>query len=225
MRISKLTSNIYILTFSSRYELCMSFVRINEFCDSPRFKNKVFTLDEFMDYWVKKNNSKCFEYPAKWNAFGLSCKDLLDWFSQFKMEQGKVRDKEKKIIEKILTKVSVDALRKTYLIAMYNGHSKREKKRLLEHEIAHAMYFLDPVYRSSCNALIDKIDRKSLRLIKRTLFSMGYSSGKGVVWNEIQAYLSTDGMTKNQSLSGSNQSVNRVFRKNFLFFKNRLKTN
>ena len=41
--------NVYVLNFDTQYELCMSFVRMQEFYESPKFRGKTFELEEFID--------------------------------------------------------------------------------------------------------------------------------------------------------------------------------
>jgi len=230
MNLSKLYSNIYLLAFKTQYDLCMSFVRVNEFFDNPDFKDRVFALDEFMDYWVKKNKTSCFEYPKRWEAFGLPIRNILKWNAEFgyKLSYNGIRDKESKIIEAIVKGIPINDLKNQYLIGIHREGKKRIQKRLMDHELAHALYFLDPIYRESCKSLVKKLSKKSFDHIKNSLMSVGYDGGDGTVINEAQAYLST-GITQNGHAFGKKykgfEIVQKDFSKNFLFFKKRLKTN
>ena len=55
--IRKVIPNVYCVTYDTQYDLCMSFVRIQEFYESPKFKGQYFTLEEYMDYWAEEFGS------------------------------------------------------------------------------------------------------------------------------------------------------------------------
>ena len=50
------SQNIILAIFDTQYDLCSTLVRIQEFyeSDSDKFRGKLFTLDEYMDYYATK---------------------------------------------------------------------------------------------------------------------------------------------------------------------------
>jgi hypothetical protein len=60
----------------------------------------------------------------------------------------------------------------------------------IEHEIAHAFYYLYPKYRKEANQLTDKVSEKSRNKIKKWLTAIGYNDK--VFKDELQAYLVAD---------------------------------
>ena len=53
----KIGNNIYLLMFENQFELCSTMLRFQEYYESPKFKNKIFTLEEYKK-WYSKGNKK-----------------------------------------------------------------------------------------------------------------------------------------------------------------------
>ena len=193
--------HIYLLTYPNRYELCMSFVRMQEFYESasPKFKGKYFTLEDYIDYWSLEHGRSSFTYPSVWNGFNLPSDVFIKWTDVFNKDK---RARENVIIEKVgklrlkeynkETMFSVkdfkDEVSAKYYVIGINKEDHDDSA--LEHEIAHAFYYLYPEYRKSCNKLLDNISEESYESAKRILLGMGYC--KAVINDELQAYYSCD---------------------------------
>jgi hypothetical protein len=95
-----LIPHVYLFTFDSQYDLCMSFVRMQEFyeSDSNKFRGKYFTLEKYMDYWSKKFGNGVFTYTKDWNGFNLPGKKLVEWLDVFERDQ---REREIILCDKI----------------------------------------------------------------------------------------------------------------------------
>ena len=124
-----LLPHIYILNFETQYELCMSFVRMQEFYESPKFKGKYFTLEQYMDYWSKEFGKGSFTYPSVWNGFNLPGKVLAEWRNACEDNQDVMREREHDIlcdINKLMKKdgligVDSDDMEKIYIIGAHKG--------------------------------------------------------------------------------------------------------
>ena len=68
---------------------------------------------------------------------------------------------------------------------------------VIEHEVAHALYYLSPDYKRKVNALIKNLPKKIYNEAERKLVKMGY--GKNVIKDEIQAYFSIEGLNSFKS--------------------------
>ena len=79
--LRQIVPNVYLMTYDTRYDLCMSFVRVQEFYESPEFKGRYFTLEEFIDWWSIKMSHihGAFDYPARWGGFNVPGEVMLDW--------------------------------------------------------------------------------------------------------------------------------------------------
>ena len=53
MRVREAAPGIFVIRFRSQYELASTFLRFQEHYESARFKNRVFTLEEFMDWYAR----------------------------------------------------------------------------------------------------------------------------------------------------------------------------
>lgn len=169
----------------------MSFVRIQEFYESPFYKGKYFTLEDFMDYWSLEFGEGSFDYPDCWAGFNFPGKVLEDWMEVFNVSN--FRDKENILISKVLKKSNYE-LNEIYIIGTHKENKIKERKEIIEHELAHAMYYLYPKYKKSCDKLIETLKSTKWGMVKYVqtagrLKDMGYCDD--VIDDEIQAYWST----------------------------------
>ena len=159
-----------------------TFVRFQEFFESPKFRGKVFTLKKF-EKWYKKQNKKenkgKFTYYKDFSGHNipssvlgrfyagdfnpLSMREL--WFlEQFKNVKGKF-----------------------YVIGTY-----KEKKvaggDTLKHELAHSLFYLNRKYKKEVLEILDKTNLKSL--LKKFKKSGEYD--KSVYLDECHAYILAD---------------------------------
>jgi hypothetical protein len=186
--------NVLVLTFETNYELAMSFVRLQEFYESPKFQGKEFELEEYMDYWAEEFGDGAFDYPTRWSGFNIPGTVILDWMNKFRYENYSkrgIRKKEIALMEKILSRYSKKELKKCYIIGVAKG---ARKKKIVDHEVAHAMFTLKPKYKSACQRLFTKLHKTRMgrivyeRMVDR-LTEMGYA--QDVIEDEVQAYWST----------------------------------
>ena len=222
----------------------MSLVRIQEFYESPKFKDKFFTLETFVDYWSNEFGHGVFDYPVKWSGFNFSGKTLLEWMFLFPYTNESYRGREREVVDRLMGRIAKDrgikypavrchpdywgqlsydnakkCLSDVYIIAVNSEDGS--SKKVVEHELAHALYALYPKYKLSCTNLLVKMDRTvDGKLIRGRsedkLKDIGY--GEDVFEDELQAYYSTGG-------SGSALPNIMEFNKNFNAFKRGLKKN
>jgi len=183
---------VYVLTFDTQYELCMSFVRMQEFyeSDSSKFRGKYFTVEDYMDYWASEFGRGLFDYPARWNGFNLPSNAIRKWYHLFSDD---LRQKELQICNSIRDCQRQDGIicssKKYYVIGLHKQQSRASRDEVIEHEVAHALYYLYPSYKRQANALIKKLPKKVYDEAEKRLLRFGYA--KKVIKDEIQAYLST----------------------------------
>jgi len=218
IKVEKLFPRVYLLTFDTRYELCMSFIRWQEFYESPKFRGKYFELEEFMDYWSKEFGNGSFDYPATWNGFNIPGQIILDWVVKQTKAFGAPRGKEMEVLHELQTILNDegDTISDSYIIAAHKDQSAGDMKATMDHEVAHAFYHLYPKYRRSCNKLIKKASKKDIATATRTLLELGYC--KKVLNDEIQAYFSTYNVK-------NTLTPKLKFCKNLKDFRNSLKNN
>ena len=139
----------------------------------------------FWDYkeWYSSLKKGKFTYTSDWSGFNLplkiavSCKEISRVETPYDKEMNKA-------INKICKTTDV---KKAYLIGVDSI-----KSNIFKHELAHALYYTDKVYKKSMDELTMSIGKKKLELFKIKLRSYGYC--EKVLIDEIQAYLSTEDM-------------------------------
>lgn len=161
----------------------MTFCRIQEFYESPfrQIRNKKFKLLKFIKLYVKKRKEKVFTYPEDWIGFNIPGPVIAKLFEvgidDFNDYDKVIQD----IHSKILTK---NKNSNYYLIA-----ARSKDKQTIEHEVCHALYFLDDEYRHTVNKITDNICTSTRNKIYNRLAFLGYTPG--VYRDELQAYLTT----------------------------------
>jgi hypothetical protein len=208
--------HIYVLTYPTQYELAMSFVRVQEFYESKKFRNKYFTLEDYMDYWCKDHGGS-FTYPSTWNGFNVPGDVLIKWTGICGKNGDNLREKEKRLVNLVFglmwnEHTPIENMYKVYIIGVH----KRSKDILsvIDHESAHAFYRIYPEYKNKCNEIISGLEEHEKKSMSDILIGWGYN--KKVIPDEIQAYSSTGQM------AGFTSHLQSEFKENFNAFKNTL---
>ena len=203
--------NVVHVSFDTQYQCCSTFVRLQEFYESPieGIRGKFFTLEQFMDAYSETKEHKSFSYFTDWGGFNLPCHAIDSFEDVF---GRKLLEKEKqvlKLIRKTLKKNGYVSGDRFYVIGTFGGV---ESEEIVEHEIAHALFHLSPEYKKSVLEYIDfKICDATFGKMRKVLLDKGYC--EDVVLDEIQAYLSTG---TSDYVFGSGYKTHREwFTKNF----------
>jgi hypothetical protein len=163
----KLSERIYLLRFKNQYQLTSTFLRIQEHYESPRFHGQVFTLEEYIDWYVKRYGA--FTYYKDWAGFNVPSKALKAFYD------GQFAPSTKK--EQRLLQLFKELRNPFYIIGIY-------KKGDLKHEIAHALYFVDSEYKKAVRKAVRPFNTS---VLKRQLAKAGYA--RHVIADEVQAHL------------------------------------
>lgn len=164
----RVAKGVYLLRFKTQYELAATFLRVQEHYKSPKFHGRIFTLEQYMDWYVARYGS--FSYYQDWSGFNVPSTAFQPFYD------GKFDPLTEK--EKQLLRLFRGLRERFYVIGVYD-HS-----RSLTHELAHALFFVDTAYRAAV--------RKAMRgyntsVLERQLVAAGYA--RHVVPDEVQAYL------------------------------------
>jgi len=190
MKIKEIFPKVYLCLFKDAYQLCMSFVRMQEFYESPKYRGKAFTLEEFMEWWSKEYGDGIFTYTGEWDGFNVPGKIIWKWMEKIECNFTGPENILLNKLEDELYKNKQD-IQNIYLIGAHEACGKRELKKVICHEFSHALYYLDKQYRKSCIELMKVTDPKIIDAKSKLLLSIGYC--KSVINDEIQAYFSTEG--------------------------------
>jgi hypothetical protein len=148
----------------------MSFLRFQEHYESPEFRGRFFSLNEYKTWYSKKYGS--FSYVDDWSGFNIPSyifKPFID--GNF----GELSLLERKLLESFK-----DVSHPYYVIGTNDDGAT------LDHEICHALFYVDDLYCKSVTALIEA-NSDGLSLLFDKILSLGYH--KAVLIDEANAYL------------------------------------
>lgn len=198
MKFKTIAPNIYWIDFNSQYELASTFLRFQEHYESPEFKDKVFTLGQYREWYKTTRQHGEFSYYKDWNGFNVPSyvfkpfvNGLFDPLSEDERE-----------LMFLLMRNGVDLQSDFYLVGTHSGEIE-----VLDHEICHALYHTNPEYRDRMVRLMAEED---LQPMHKTLIDMGYH--KDLCEDEAHAYICTGfdedyDMSCSDSLTKSMKSV------------------
>jgi hypothetical protein len=167
MTKTRLADGIFLVKFDTQYQLASTFLRVQEHYESSRFRNRVFSLEEYMDWYAAEFGA--FTYYQDWSGFNVPS-------SAFKaFHDGKFDPLLKK--EERLLRLFRREPSPYYVIGIASEVT-------LKHELAHALFFTRPGYRNAVLAAMHGYDTSALR---NRLAKMGYH--RGVLVDEVHAYL------------------------------------
>jgi hypothetical protein len=175
MIVQSSSNNIIHLHAESQYELCRTFLRPQEFYEGEfkEVKGNVFTLEEYMDLYAEKHGN--FTYLSDWGGFNIPSNVYEEFLSRFVLCQ-----KERRMANLVN---SHKPKGRYYIIGTYGEGSA------LDHELAHAKYYLNDRYRDHVDYLTNNLPYSAFLAIKNYLLDTGYC--EDVIYDEIQAYIGT----------------------------------
>lgn len=185
MKVNVLNNNIIHFIGNNQYELASSFVRLQEFYESPKdnIRGKYFTLEYFMDEYALDHDNK-FTYFQDWEGFNIPGNIVLSFFEKLNND---LRPKEKFILE-LLTKYIDNNDANFYVIGSIDDHLIT-----LRHEYAHALYYLNEDYRCYREYMLEETSDELKTYLYDKLAKKGYY--QNMFNDEIQAYFSTASLT------------------------------
>ena len=69
MTKTRLADGIFLVRFDTQYALASTFLRIQEHYESNRFRNRVFSLEQYMDWYAAEFGA--FTYFEDWSGFNV----------------------------------------------------------------------------------------------------------------------------------------------------------
>lgn len=185
-KLKKLTDYIYCLQFTNPYDLSMTFLRYQEFYESPKYRGKYFQIADFMEWYSKKYGDGAFTYPVDYVGFNLPSHAIVPVIRELKQHKYDQWTQYDQIMyETVLTiKEEIPYASKFYLIGVMEGDTP-----VLKHELAHALFTINHDYQRKMGHLVNELPKKDWKTMTRALKTRGY--GPNVFDDEAQAYLST----------------------------------
>jgi hypothetical protein len=183
--LEEIQPKVWLVTMDNTYDLAMTFCRVQEFYESSfkQIRGKYFNMTEFQRMYSMKFGDGCFTYPHDWAGFNVpsyiidKCYNYHDSFKDINQYDD--------IIKEINNVITLEDDFKYYLIG-----AETKAQSTINHEIAHAFYYLYPKYRKAANELTDTVPIPVRNKIKKWLTEIGYNDK--VFKDELQAYLIAD---------------------------------
>lgn len=190
--IYRMANRIYLFLFENSYDMCMHFLRYQETYESPKFRNKKFTIIEFMDWYAKNFGNGVFTYTGDWGGFNIPSRVIWNVHSA-QIQDYNVYDAAMiTAYNKISSITHLDpgstAYDDFYIIAV-----TRKEIDLLSHELAHGLYSTNANYREDMSKCQQQLSKSVQSGVFDYLKSVGYCDE--VLDDELQAYFST-GLTE-----------------------------
>lgn len=168
-KVKEVKPNVFLLRFRSRKEMTSTLHRFQEFYESAKYRNKLFTLKEFFDYNCSQNEGK-FKYHTYVDGINFPSSIL----KSFKFMPA-LTTKEKQVLSLFENKTC-------YIIAVVGND-----KDTLRHEMCHAFYFLNKSYKHQVQKILKN---SNLTIFKDFMKSIDYH--KSVHLDEAHAFLCAD---------------------------------
>lgn len=196
---------IYHFIFDSQREMNESFMRFSEFIESPLYKNQEII------------KSKILKYIPNYNTLVLRHNIPGDQFEKFlNIHLPFLLTKEKKIYNEVKHFPDFSNM---YLIATF----KSKKYNSIDHELAHALFYLDEKYKYKVNSLLLEKEGQKFEFFGDMTQILDYKKYSWIVWwDEIHAFLIDLGLGSYRFFYGNNLKdfIVRLFKKKvFLHFK------
>lgn len=188
--IKEVKPRIFLFEFKDRYDLCMYFMRYQEFYESPnpKFRGKSFEIFDFMKWYSKTFGKGSFSYPNDWNGFNIPSNIIWRMWNEHLISDKNIYDYEMyhawKECNAKLNLGDDKFVNQFYIIGVVKGRTET-----LSHEIAHGFFTLYPEYRKEMTKLVKSLDPKIKETLFKGLKKLGYTSK--VYIDESQAYMST----------------------------------
>lgn len=177
MRIYKKSGGLIQLVFDTQKELTMTMGRVQEYYESAN-KNlyrQVFSLETFISEFT--DDMGRFDYYESWVGFNVPGEIMDDFIAKFDLTHREAS------LWNLLGR-SFEDMDRYYVIA-----TKINDADTMDHELVHAIYYLNPEYQTAANQLIRQLDPTVKHGMGKVLLDMGYAVS--VLDDEVNAYLST----------------------------------
>lgn len=166
-------------------------IRIHEFNGNDNFRDKVFTIEEYRDWYAGSKNGNKSDFEKDLYGFSIYGSGLRGFVKKY--PKSKLTDKEDRFISKVREVMRQGNLRlnsKFVIVACFNG----EFSINFRHETAHAFYYLNKEYQNGVRKLVKTLDPSLRAKIKKHLNTLDYSDDE--MDDEIYARLCSENTIK-----------------------------
>lgn len=178
MVLKQVAPKIYAIEGDTSEEVGRVMIRIQENYESPRFANKVFTMQEFIPWYMEFKKADKFTYFDDWSGFNVPG-HVVQRFIKGKFNP--LRPEEQWLVDE-LAKLNIKG--KFYLLGY-----RKDDARVVKHEIAHGLFYTNRKYRKEVLNALTGVYENNPRFVQE-LRDHGY--GEHVLVDEFHAWTLTD---------------------------------
>jgi hypothetical protein len=206
-KIKAVRPDVFAVVVPDDYDRGMLFWRVQEFYESPcrKFRGSTFSIWDYAKWYAKKYEGS-FSYPADFVGFNLPLVVAKKCYEVNELETPYDRE-----MRAIVESLFVNGARQ-YIIG-----AESLKGDTFEHELAHAMYYTDMVYRNEMDGVTDSLPESVSGRLKKNIRKIGYHTA--VLKDEVQAYMSTEVSEKVCKGVRGKREIHRRYRRVFRRFR------
>ena len=209
IELYNIADSIYAVKVGDVKIRCYLFLRYQEYYEgsSKSIRGNRFSIDQFIRWYSEeyKNKEMC-TYAYYWCGFNIPSWSIEECLSKIVDENEYDR-----LMSNIFSScISDNDGKNFYLLGIDSLDSD-----ILNHEMAHGMYYTDSDYKIAMDEITESIPADSYAALKKIILDMGY--GDNVVDDEIQAYMST-GLIESMSSIPNLDEFLSVYRDTFNHF-------
>lgn len=156
--LEEMVDGIIRINFDDSEVMCSTFLRFQEYYESPEFANKIFSLDEFKE-WYRDGGE--FTYCTDWSGFNIPSWVLTPFL------EGKfnpLSHQEQWFLRLFRWRRSEGKLKDFYIIGTHGDGSES-----LKHETAHGLFYVNPDYKSEVQEVLKELKSDTRKAIEEYL--------------------------------------------------------
>jgi len=184
IKLDIINNNILLFKFKNMREISLTFFRVQEYYESQsdKFLGKKFSVFDFLK--ENMDNNGFLSYFNMWEGYNIPGHIFNEWIELFKYDE--FTEFEQDLFNLVIKHRPKEGM--YYIIA-----ALEKDARTIDHELAHALYYLNPCYRTDVSVLTNSLELHfpdHVKRLKKYFKELGYH--KNVYDDEIQAYLATE---------------------------------
>ncbi len=179
--MTEVKPRIFYLDFKDQYHCNMTFLRYQEFYESPnpKFRGKRFEILDFMEWYSKAYGKGAFTYGTDWAGFNVPGPII-------KKALHDIPDPNRYDLDMEGTYLCCEDKYPDGKFYIIGGVGKGFA---LRHELAHGFFYTQPKYKREMTKLVKALPKKFYKSMCDDLTRIGYTPK--VFIDECQAYLAT----------------------------------
>jgi hypothetical protein len=186
--IEKVRDRVFAVVIPDDYRRCMTFLRAQEYYESPNpeFRGRDFDIWRYIE-WYSRDRDGSFTYASDWGGFNIPLKVAQDCYRGVAEMPGEWTSRWDREMRSIIDRVASMVPEAERDLPAYIICAADTSGDTFKHEVAHGLYHTNPTYKALADEMTSAIDPAHMESFRSNLLGMGYT--EGVVWDEVQAYL------------------------------------